>query len=321
MIGMNQPQSCQNMLASFMKMSVDNESVKLSFECDEGYDVYNIAAPFLMNGREIIAARVERRDSEHSKVMFFEQNKEKWAPITGAPILTLQDPFVTKVNEEWIIGGVSTITDPDDPEHILSWVTKFYRGITLDQLQHFATGPDRMKDIRLLQLTDGKIFVCTRPQGVIGGRGQIGLTIIDTLDQLTIERIEKAHIYTDQFLAEEWGGANELHQLNNGMVGILGHIACFDEEGNRHYYSMTFAINPYSYERTAMKIIATRAMFLAGPTKRDDLIDVLFSGGIIRLEDGQATLYTGVSDAEAHYIHIVDPFIEYEELAIATPTV
>jgi len=41
---------------------------------------------------------------------------------------------------------------------------------------------------------------------------------------------------------------------------------------------------------------------------------VLFSGGIKRIKDGEALLYTGVSDAEAHVIRIKDPFLEYEQL-------
>ena len=51
------------------------------------------------------------------------------------------------------------------------------------------------------------------------------------------------------------------------------------------------------------------------PRKRETLNDVLFSGGLCRNEDGTATLYVGVSDAEAHYITIPDPFRKYERIA------
>ena len=98
------------------------------------------------------------------------------------------------------------------------------------------------------------------------------------------------------------------------MIGVLGHIACFDKQENRHYYSMTFAIHPVTGERTSMKIIAIRDMFQEGSAKREDLIDVLFSGGVVRQINEKATLYTGVSDAEAHSIEVPDPFIEYELL-------
>ena len=77
---------------------------------------------------------------------------------------------------------------------------------------------------------------------------------------------------------------------------------------------MTFAFSPFTMERTPVKIIAERADFKTGISKRDDLKDVLFSGGIVRKEDGKAVLYTGTSDAEGHYIVINDPFIEYESL-------
>jgi len=109
------------------------------------------------------------------------------------------------------------------------------------------------------------------------------------------------------------GGANELHILKNGLIGVLGHIACFDNSGNRHYYPMTFAFNMKTKEASPIKIIATRKNLPAGDYKRKDIIDVIFSGNIVRKENAKAELYCGVSDAEAHKILIDDPFLEYEE--------
>lgn len=40
--------------------------------------------------------------------------------------------------------------------------------------------------------------------------------------------------------------------------------------------------------------------------------DVVFSGGIGRRGDGMADLYAGISDAEAHRLTIVDPFLRFE---------
>ena len=42
------------------------------------------------------------------------------------------------------------------------------------------------------------------------------------------------------------------------------------------------------------------------------LEDVIFSGGIHRLEDGKARLFAGLSDAEAGFLDIPDPFLQYE---------
>lgn len=36
------------------------------------------------------------------------------------------------------------------------------------------------------------------------------------------------------------------------------------------------------------------------------------SGGLVRKSDGQAMLYAGISDAEAHALLILDPFAPYE---------
>ena len=58
-----------------------------------------------------------------------------------------------------------------------------------------------------------------------------------------------------------------------------------------------------------MKIIATRNNFPAGPSKIDELEDVIFPGGLERHGDGTATLYAGLSDVEAGSVEIPDPFI------------
>jgi hypothetical protein len=110
----------------------------------------------------------------------------------------------------------------------------------------------------------------------------------------------------------EWGGANELHLLSNGLIGVLGHVAYFDEKMNRHYYAMAFSFNVETSETSPVKLIASRKNFNTGEYKRKDIIDVIFSGGINRLQDGMAELFVGVSDAEAHKILIQDPFLEYE---------
>ena len=74
--------------------------------------------------------------------------------------------------------------------------------------------------------------------------------------------MQKAVVLEGQFLPEEWGGCNELHLLRNGKVGILGHIAKYDEAKNRHYYATAFCFDYRTGEYTPMKIIAVRDNFL-----------------------------------------------------------
>ena len=299
------------------KNSSKNSSIKLNFLFDaEGAfaeyrkkDVYNITAPFTWEGKTLLAGRVEDRDSEHSEVIFFEQKEGGWAPVPGAPVLPLQDPFVTRVDDFLIVGGVEIFPDEENPE-ALCWRTIFYKGKSLNELTRFAKGPDKMKDIRLLQLEDKKILVAVRPQGEIGGRGKIGFMTINSLEELTEENMEKAPVLQEQFLPEEWGGCNEMHLLPDGKIGVLSHIACFDEAGDRHYYSTCFTYDVKTGEYTPMKMISERSDFAEGASKRPDLADVIFSGGLIRRKDGKAELYCGAGDAEAHMRVIEDPFGE-----------
>nr|WOZ50631.1 AncX [synthetic construct] len=303
-------QTCEELLQEFRQNKQVSKAEKLKFTGVDGRDVYNITAPFLYEGKQLILGRVEKRDSEFSEVVFFEKTDGVWTRREDAKTFNLQDPFFTFINGELIFGGVEVFYNPNGA---VTWYTVFYRGKDINDLKPFATGPQGMKDIRLVELPDGRIGVFTRPQGEKGGRGKIGFTIINSLDDLTPETIENAPLLPDQFVDEEWGGANEAHLLDNGTIGVLGHIAYFDEDGNRHYYAMCFALDPETQEATPMKIIAVRSNFPEGPAKRPDLADVVFSGGLVRKEDGTAELYVGVSDAEAHRITIPDPFLEYEK--------
>lgn len=285
---------------------------RLRFEGTNGRDVYNITAPFIDRGEWIIAGRVEDRNTEFSKVVFFCQKDDYWVPHPDYQTYEMQDPFFTWIQGELILGGVRVISDPHHPENIVSWVTQFYRGKDIASLELFLMGPYQMKDLRLIELASGEIGVITRPQGWIGGRGKIGFYKVRSLEDINVRDILLAPIFPDLFMDKEWGGANEPHLLTNGQVGVLGHIASLDENEKRHYYAMAFAFNPDTMERTSMKIISRRSNFPEGDIKRDDLADVIFSGGLIRKADGTAELYVGASDAEAYQIEISDPFLEYE---------
>ncbi|MGG1311596.1 MULTISPECIES: DUF1861 family protein [Cohnella] len=307
-----QAKSCAELFEAFKKKRPAVKGEKLIFTGVGGRDVYNITAPFKDDGEWVIAGRVEERHSERSEVIFFVERNGQWQPRPGAPVFALQDPFVSFVRGELVFGGVEVYFDDVDVHEVTSWRTVFYRGPRVNELVPFAKGPLTMKDIRLVDLQNGRIGVFTRPMPVDDARAMIGYTEIGSLEELTEQVMEQAPVLQGQFLKEEWGGGNEAHLLRNGWIGVLGHIACMDEGNIRHYYPMTFALHPETRRHTPIKLIASRDMFPDGPAKRLDLEDVLFSGGLHRNGDGTATLYTGVSDAEAHRIVIEDPFLEYE---------
>lgn len=306
--------TCKVLLEQFKSRDARiRDPKKLEFAGVGGRDVYNITAPFEAGGVTVIAGRVESRDSEQSELMFFVEREGRYTPLEGAPVLRLQDPFHTRIGGELVIGGVEVFPHPEDAEK-LGWRTVIYKGPRLEELQPLFHGPDGMKDLRLVELADGSIGVFTRPQGAKGGRGKIGFFRLSSLDELTVESVEAAPLLPGQFTDEEWGGANEIHRLSGGLLGVLGHIACYDERGDRHYYPMAFAFDPHSGTASDIELIAIREQFLPGPAKRADLQNVVFSGGLVRLQDGRAVLYAGIGDAEAQSVQINDPFARFEFL-------
>lgn len=286
------------------------DTYKLKFLGVDGYDVYNPASPFIDNGKLVLAGRVEKRDSEHSKIMFFEQvDIDTWKLLGDYPTFELQDPYYSMVGDKLVLGGTEIFEHPENLG-ALWWRAKKLVGNDVASLEHFAYGPNGMKDIRICAL-ENKVVVFTRPQGEKGGRGKIGFYIGGGLNDITVEKINEAPLL-DLCIEDEWVGGNQAHMLKNGKIGVLGHIANFDDNGDRHYYSTTFCFDPKTAEYTEMEIICMRKYLVEGEAKRTDLVDVLFSGGIIRNEDGTADLYTGVGDCEVHFVKIQDPFLKYE---------
>ncbi len=293
------------LLETFRKTKKYYEIGKLNFKGVSGYDVYNPTAPFKVNDQKIIIARVEKRDEEKSMAMFFKENKkDEFELLKDYPFYFLQDPFITIIDKNYVFGGTELI---GIDQKTYQYRVAFYKGKKINHLKRFFTGPTGMKDIRLIELKDKKVGVFSRPQGVIGGRGKIGFTVIDNLNKLTKEVILEAPLL-DLLPDENWCGVNELHLLKDGKIGVLAHVAAFSKKTIRHYYPATFILDPLTKAHTPIKIIAERKDFLDGPYKRKDLIDVLFSAGLI-LMDEKAKLYTGVSDCEIQYAVIDNPFL------------
>ena len=75
----NTLRTCKELLLEFRKEEIQVNSSKIKFSLKQtGKDVYNITAPFLADGKTWIAGRVEARDSEYSRIGFFEESEGGW---------------------------------------------------------------------------------------------------------------------------------------------------------------------------------------------------------------------------------------------------
>lgn len=272
----------------------------LSFDVDPEHDVYNPTSPFNHNGEELLAARVEPRGSEQSTVQFFRptnNERTRWTPAEDLPSLPLQDPFVVRIHEQWVVGGVFTYSGSGG--HIYSWETHLYSGPSPAEIALVAIGPKGMKDIRPIELPNGNIGVFTRPQGSEFGRGQVGYTEVSKIsqidDSLMTAPIVSGFIDTE---AGEWGGVNQAHALPDGRILALGHLARFDAYDQKHYLPVTFNFDPSNFEVSRQQIPACRDCFPETPAKRPELSNVVFPGGL-ELLGSRAILYAGLNDTSA----------------------
>ncbi len=103
-----------------------------------------------------------------------------------------------------------------------------------------------------------------------------------------------ARLFTDG----EWGGCNQAYLLENGKVGVTGHLSYMSEGGISTYLNMSFVLAPDTLEVSDYKIIGTRNSFPGGPAKKAHLTDCAFTSGIVKRPDGRADLYSGIGDCQ-----------------------
>jgi hypothetical protein len=173
------------------------ESTVLSFRGVDGFDVYNCSVPFEWRGRRYIYGRVEKRHEwTRSWVrLFAETGRDEYALVENSMIYQLEDPFVTRIGGELVLGGTHVRYARN---RIDTYYGYFYRGTDLDDLMYFTTGPNYMKDIRLVDLP-GAVGVFSRPRSAevekqYGSGSVVGFTTIPCLDYLDAAVIAGAKV-------------------------------------------------------------------------------------------------------------------------------
>ena len=292
------------------------ESKKIKFIGADDFTVYNCSIPFAWNKKEYIYGRVEKFEEwARSWVRLFEKTgDDEYTLVRDHMIYQLEDPYVSLIQGELVLGGTHVRKRSGE---IDTYYGYFYRGKDINDLVYFTTGPDYMKDIRLLDMRNGKIGVFSRPRNQeieekYGSGAMIGFAQINSLDELTDDVIFNARPIVGIFDKGEWGGCNQAYLLQDGRIGIIGHQSFTQEqevgEPLAVYMNTAFEFDPKTFEVTHNKIIATRKCYPETRAKRPNLIDCTFTSGIVMREDGKVDLYGGLSDAEEGRVVIDYPF-------------
>ena len=297
------------------KSSLVYESHLLTFKGVDGFDVYNCSVPFEWEGKTYMYGRVEKREQwANSVVRLFEKTGEdSYNAVYNHMIYPLEDPFISIVQGEFVLGGTHVRKRVGNLDTYYGY---FYRGKDINDLNYFTTGPDYMKDIRLVDLRDGRIGVFSRPRNdeitkKYGSGSMIGFTTIRSLDELTDDVIFNAEPVMGIFGKDEWGGCNQPILLENGNIGVIGHQSYNEQTENGNlsvYVNIAFELNPDKNECCGTRVIGTRSCYPDGPAKRPGLIDCTFTSGIVSRTDGKADLYGGMSDISEGRIVIDYPF-------------
>lgn len=288
----------------------------LKFTGVNGRDVYNCSVPFDFDGSRYIFGRVEKRDEWANSVTLLFRLDEKnntWNKVENFDALPLEDPFFSVICGEYVVGGTHVIYEAGK---IADYSTYFYKGKSPFELRLFSTGPSNMKDIRLFEIPDGRIGVFSRPRGEdvrkkYGSESIVGLVILDKLEDLTPERIEKAEYIHGMFGKDEWGGVNQAMYLKDNLVGAIGH-QCYNDyrDGVEYpvYINMAYIIDFAAHEVVYKGVIGTTNCYPDTPAKLKTLVDCAFTSGIEPMKDGKTALYSGLRDCCEGMAVINDPF-------------
>lgn len=293
------------------------ESVKLKFIGVEDFTVYNCSIPFHWEGKEYIYGRVEKFEEwARSWVRLFEKTgKDEYTLVKDSMIYQLEDPYIAQVQGEMTLGGTHVRKERGEVDTYYGY---FYRGTDLADMHYFTTGPDYMKDIRLVDLQDGRIGVFSRPRSEeirkkYGSESMIGFTCIHKLEELTAQLVQEATPIEGIFAEGEWGGCNQAYLLENGKIGVIGHQSYAQPVEGREtplavYLNVSFEFDPEDFSVSNRRVIGTRKSYPAGTPKKPELEDCTFTSGIILREDGKVDLYAGIGDTEEGRIVIDYPF-------------
>ena len=174
-----------------------------------------------------------------------------------------------------------------------------------------------MKDVRLVELADGRIGVFSRPRNEeietrYGSGAMVGFAVIDTVDQLNAEVIENVRYIEGLFGKGEWGGCNQCYLLKDGRIGVIGHRSYkqLDSDGVelQSYVNISFIFDYKTFAVSDLKIIGDKPSYPDTEHMLDYLKDCAFTSGIVMREDGRADLYSGLGDVTEGRITIDAPF-------------
>ena len=287
----------------------------LTFEGMDGFDVYNCSIPFDWQGRRYLFGRVERREDFANSVTFlFQQTApDRYAPVEGAVVYPIEDPHVAMIGDEIILGGTHVRKRSGQIDSLRGY---YYRGRDLRFLSHFTCGPANMKDIRLVQMQNGRVGVFTRPRSkriaeLYGSEAVVGFAVLDSIDELDAGIVDRAQVIDGLFAQGEWGGCNQCYLLRDGRIGVIGH-RCFREPTPdvvlQVYVNISFIFDPEDFSVTDMKVIGEKRSYPPTPHMLPYLADCAFTSGIVMRGDGKADLYSGLGDVAQGRIVIDAPF-------------
>ncbi|CAJ1006310.1 putative Protein (DUF1861) [Leishmania naiffi] len=295
----------------FERTKVVQEATFISFKGLDTHDIYNCCVPFRISGVYHVFGRTERRNEwVRSFVRLFRQTgHDEYTLVERAMQWQLEDPFIVKVQGEVLFGGVRVTKDHGK---VSGYMCDFYRG-TIDDMHYFTSGPPKMKDIRLVELADGRIGIFSHHKTLT--TCTTGFTTIDSLDDLCSQIIDAAKPIDHTLFGDAWGGVNQPYLLSTGKIGCISHHGYLDKDVNGEvvnvYCITSFVYDPVTNKCFEYKILGTKNCFPECPAKAPKLVDCVFASGIVMRDDGKCDLYSGVGDTRQGRMVIEYPFEGY----------
>lgn len=287
------------MLASFAPYAKRCEGALLVFTGVEGFDVFNCSLPFLHKGQWHLYGRVERRGEHGATIrLFVETCRDRFSLVETTVTRQLEDPSIAKIGSEVVMGGTTVIVNA---RKVANYYCDFYRG-SVDEMKYFTSGPDRIRHLRVVPLSDSDVGVFVRC-----GSGGVALARVKSLHELNESSVLSAVPIEETVVPGATGFVTQAYLLPSGMVGCIARYTAVEEEGAEDCIA-SFVLNTSTTEVSCFQVIATYSCFPACPARDLHHTGSLYPSGVVPRANGQCDLYSGISGTHQGRITIDYPF-------------
>lgn len=299
----NYPSEIKDLLFDFRhKAKSEIQTNEVSFVGKDANQILSTTASFEINQETFMIASIKDSNQFSKLVLLKKDTGFLYHVEEDLNIFNVNYPHLAMIHNQYVLEGVLRI-DENNKQSCL------YVGPNLKSLELKVVFPPFIKSVRVFEYSN-KIHAFYTVSGQNYGTGKIAHAAYNSFDEMKQSSFNNIQVFSNHFISGESGGINDIHILQNGLIGIVGHITYTDSYDTEHSYPCAFAFNIDNNKSTKLKIILEKSSLNLSSTKKY-FTDKIHTSGLIRRANNRASLYIE-TDQKIYSIIFDDPFVEFE---------